>query len=63
MAMSMMDFLNMSVEICSDPNMTKERFGEIMHDINISEDKKQEYLAKVKTYGGYANLAGKKEED
>lgn len=51
--MSMLDFLSKMAE---SHKLTKQRFGEIMHSDEYTEDQRQEALEKMELAGGYDNL-------
>ena len=53
MGMSMLDFLS---KVAESRRLTKDKFGEIMHSGEYTEDQKQEALEKMELAGGYDNL-------
>lgn len=50
--MNMLDFLMEA----SKPKITKRKFGEKMHDWNVTEAEKERILKSVEEAGGYDNL-------
>ena len=53
MGLSLLDLLNTA---SSTASMTKDRFGEIMHDPNATDEEKAEALRLMQEAGGYENL-------
>lgn len=58
MSMNIMEYMIAQARIAKLDAPTKEEFGRIMHDSEVSEEKKFEILKKVEEAGGYGNLQG-----
>lgn len=50
---SLLDVLN---KVASRKTVSRKEFGKIMHDENITDEKKFEILKEVEDFGGYENL-------
>lgn len=55
MSKSLMDAMLLAIAL-EEAGPSKDQFGAIMHNDNISESEKQEVLQQVELLGGYINL-------
>lgn len=56
--MNVLEYMQQQKRIADLDLPTREEFGKIMHDPEVSEETKQEILKKVEAVNGYENLQG-----
>lgn len=56
MSMNVMEYMRVQAKLAKLKLPTKEEFGKIMRDNDVSEETKQEILKKLEEAGGYENL-------